>query len=249
MVGNRRQGKSVLCNHLVQELLTQKQFGLVVSFMGSSHCNPALNACLSTHGFGRFQFNAWDNEFMERLEQQQLELMAVGKARHVLLVLDDVTLNWHDREKLSHLCIRGRHFYVSVIMLSVSYSSFPKSCRRSTDFIFLFSLGCQSDRELLLKEFAHRQSTAEFYLQKITSKEHTCAVLNLNEKRQTMYWYKAPTPAAPAYCQRKTRTPETSTTPPQPDVCGTNTTSLYRSTDRTTDFATRPQGPVSSAVC
>ena len=121
--------------------------------------------------------------------------MRQGRIRRVLILVDDITLEHNDREKLAHLCIRGRHFHVSVSMLSVSYSNFHKSCRRSLDFIFLFSLGCATDRKLMMEEFAHKKHTCSFYMDQITQKDHTCAVLDLNEKQQKVYWFKAPTKA------------------------------------------------------
>ena len=207
MVGNRRQGKSYLCNHLCRGLVRRRQFDLVISFMGSAHCNPQLHEFLDTHGFGAFQFNKWDAALMERLEEQQLALIAEGRERHVLILVDDITMDYNDREQLSHLCIRGRHFFVSVMMLSVSYSNFHKSCRRSCDIICLFSLGCQTDKELMTKEFAHQQHRCEFYMRQVCEKEYTCAVLNLNEKKQIVYYYRAPekTRAPPCRGSRKKR--------------------------------------------
>ena len=46
MVGNRRQGKSYLCNHLCRRLTKRNEFDLVISFMGSQHCNPELHVFL-----------------------------------------------------------------------------------------------------------------------------------------------------------------------------------------------------------
>ena len=192
MVGNRRQGKSYLNNYICQELVDD--FDLIISFMGSKHCNPELHNFLESVGFDDFQFDCWDSELMTRLEDQQQELMRQGRIRNVLILVDDITLEHNDREKLAHLCIRGRHFHVSVSMLSVSYSNFHKSCRRSCDFIFLFSLGCATDRKLM-EEFAHKKHTCSFYMDQITQKDHTCAVLDLNEKQQKVYWFKAPTKA------------------------------------------------------
>ena len=174
--------------------------------MGSAHCNPQLHSFLDDHGFGAFQFNKWDTELMQRLERQQLDLMAEGRERHVLILVDDITMDYSDREQLAHLCIRGRHFHVSVMMLSVSYSNFHKSCRRSADIIALFSLGCQTDKELMTKEFAHQQHRCEFYMRQICEKEYTCAVLNLNEKKQTVYWYQAPKTTTPACIEGPERT-------------------------------------------
>jgi len=162
--------------------------------MGSQHCNPELHLFLDEAGFGAFQFHKWDSVLMERLEAQQLELMETGRERNVLILVDDITLDHVEKEKLAHLCVRGRHFHVSVMMLSVSYSNFHKSCRRSSDFICLFSMGCQSDRELMMKEFAHKQHQCEFFMNQIVKKDHTAAILNLNEKNQNVYWYRAPSP-------------------------------------------------------
>ena len=44
----------------------------------------------------------------------------------------------------------------------------------------------------MTKEFAHQQHRCEFYMRQICEKEYQCAVLNLNEKKQIVYWYKAP---------------------------------------------------------
>ena len=78
------------------------------------------------------------------------------------------------------------------MMLSVSYSNFHKSCRRSSDIICLFSMGCQSDRELMMKEFAHKQHQCEFFMRQIVARDHTACIINLNEKQQKIYWYRAP---------------------------------------------------------
>ena len=53
----------------------RNEFDLVLSFMGSAHCNPQLHAFLGANGFGDFQFNKWDSDLMARLEAQQLELI------------------------------------------------------------------------------------------------------------------------------------------------------------------------------
>ena len=215
--------------------------------MGSQHCNPQLHEFLDEEGFGAFQFNRWDSNLMDRLEAQQLTLMARERDRNVLILVDDITLDHVQKEKLAHLCVRGRHFHVSVIMLSVSYSTFHKSCRRSTDFVCLFSMGCQTDRELMMKEFAHKQHQCEFFMSQIVAKEHTCAVLNLNEKNQNVYWYRAPSTSTAV--ARRTGPERTSRD------CGTVRTeagddgggqkSLYCEPDRTASPEVL-RGPVSS---
>ena len=225
LLGNRRMGKSHLCNHIVRKM--SHEFDLFISFMGSKHCNPELHTFMEERGFEDFQFNHWDNDLMTRLEAQQIELIKQGRVRNVLVLIDDITLSYNDREKLAHLCVRGRHFHVSVMMLSVSYSTFHKSCRRSCDVLFMFSIGCQSDRELLLSEFSQRKSQAEFYMKQITKEPYTCAVLDMNEKQQEVYWYRAPkaTRASLGPQSRTSRPPRGAHKTPASDVCSGSTPS------------------------
>ena len=71
----------------------RNEFDLVISFMGSQHCNPELHDFLDEAGFGDFQFHKWDSVLMERLESQQLDLMEAGRERNVLILVDDITLD------------------------------------------------------------------------------------------------------------------------------------------------------------
>jgi hypothetical protein len=189
-LGARRQGKSVLNSHLATQL--SDEFQLVISFTGSPMCNPELHGFMVENGYEWFQYSTWNNKLMKNLESQQLKLIHNGRKRHVLIICDDLVLNSEDKNSLEHLCCRGRHFFVSVLMLSVAYSNFPKTCRRSCDFMFLFSLGCQSDRELLLSEFCQSRGTAEFYLTQICKEPYTCAVIGTNQKEQIICRYRAP---------------------------------------------------------
>lgn len=176
--------------------------------MGSPHCNPELNQFMEDEGYHAFQFRQWNNILMDKLEEQQIMLMQQGKPRQVLILIDDISFtNPKDKNKLSHLAIRGRHFNVSLMMMSVAYSIFHKSCRRAADLIFLFSSGCQSDKELLLDEFAKNKNTTGYFLDEITKEPYTCCVLDLNEKQQSIYKYKAD------YCT--TRTTQEVCTPDQ----------------------------------
>ena len=184
---------------------------------------------------------------MERLESQQLDLMEAGRERNVLILVDDITLDHVEKEKLAHLCVRGRHFHVSVMMLSVSYSNFHKSCRRSSDFICLFSMGCQSDRELMMKEFAHKQHQCEFFMNQIVKRDHTAAILNLNEKSQNVYWYRAPPPVTGVPCRRDLgRTGHENRTAENEDGGGANVTFVHPSEPGRIESPTAEPDPVLS---
>ena len=70
----------------------------------------------------------------------------------------------------------------------------------------------------MMEEFAHKKHTCQFYMSQITKRDHTCAVLDLNEKEQKVYWFKAPSTGAPCTVRQpktllpphKNQTPEAS---------------------------------------
>lgn len=92
---------------------------------------------------------------MSELMAQQEELKSQGIERHICILVDDIILTSKDEDALSHMCLRGRHFNVSVLSCAVSYTTLPKRCRRSLDCLFLFSCPMSGDAQILCSEYAH----------------------------------------------------------------------------------------------
>ena len=136
-VGGRRQGKSTLVHHLLKRM--SKRFDLIVSFMGAAACSPEMKTLLEERFDPRFVFSEWNQPLMDRLLEQQQELKGRGVERQVCILVDDIVLSGRDEESLAHICLRGRHFNVSVMACAVSYTTLPKRSRRSLDVLFLFS--------------------------------------------------------------------------------------------------------------
>ena len=120
-VGGRRQGKSTLCHHLLQR--QSKRFDLVISFMGTSACSPEMRELMENEFDARFVFSEWNQPLMDALLKQQEELKIKGHNRHVVILVDDIVLSGQDEEALAHLCLRGRHFNISVLACAVSYTT------------------------------------------------------------------------------------------------------------------------------
>ena len=115
----------------------------------------------------RFVFPEWNQRLMDRLMQQQEELKLNGVQRHVCVLVDDIVLSSKDEDALSHLCLRGRHFNISVFACAVSYTTLPKRSRRSLDVLFLFSCPMESDCEILTREYSARSKMAKFCLRNL----------------------------------------------------------------------------------
>ena len=157
--------------------------------VGSAACNPVLEALLHEHWDDRFFFPEWDTELMSKLLEQQESIQRAGNKREVLLLIDDVILGSQADEQLAHMCMRGRHFRVSVCMCAVSYTSLPKRARRSLDVLLVFSCPMKGDMNILTWEYCQNQQMARFAMNSL--KEYQCLVLETLEKKQSLFVWRA----------------------------------------------------------
>lgn len=148
-------------------------YDLVIGFVGSAACCPVLEAMMERHPKWdpRFFFDEWNQPLIDMLLKQQQELGKQGKVRNVLILMDDVILSSKAADQLSHMCMRGRHFLVSVFMCAVSYTSISKRARRSLDYLLCFSCPMSGDRKTLSWEYASNSRTADFGLKNLRPNE------------------------------------------------------------------------------
>ena len=141
-------------------------FDLVICFVGSAACRPTLEAMMEAHPKWdtRMFFSHWNQPLIDKLQDQQEKLKKAGIDRQVLILMDDVILTGKATDQLAHLCMRGRHFNISVMMAAVSYTSISKRSRRSLDFLLVFSCPMQGDRKVLSWEYAQNSSTADWVM-------------------------------------------------------------------------------------
>ena len=137
----------------------------------------------------RFFFSEWNVALMAHLLQQQEDLKRRGVTRNVLVLVDDVVLTSKAEDQLSHLAMRGRHFGISLMCCSVSYTSVPKSTRRSLDVLLLFSCPMSGDLQTLTWEFTRNAEMARFAVNNLG--EHECLVLETLTKKQALYVWRA----------------------------------------------------------
>jgi hypothetical protein len=158
--------------------------------MGTSACSPEMRTLMDTKFDPRFVFGEWNEPLMKTLLKQQEQLKLQGVQRQVCVLVDDIVLSGRDEDSLAHLCLRGRHFNISVLACAVSYTTLPKRSRRSLDVLFLFSCPMSGDCELLTKEYSSRSKMARYCLQNLP--DWTSLVLETLEKRQRLYHYRVP---------------------------------------------------------
>ena len=154
VIGARRQGKSVLVADLLHYLFKSEQLDLCFCFVGSATCNPVYKSILNEYADDRLFFPKFCPQMVERLCDQQEALTREGRVRSVMLLVDDVVLTPESRELLCNCATRSRHFQLSIMFASVSWTMLPKTCRRSLDILFLLAMVSQGDAYLLSREFA-----------------------------------------------------------------------------------------------
>ena len=180
-------GKSTAVSDLLTRLHTK--FDLVICFVGSAACNPTLQMQLELWYDSRFFFSEWNIALMSHLLQQQEDLKRRGVTRNVLILVDDVVLTGKAEDQLSHCAMRGRHFSISLMCCSVSYTNIPKCCRRSLDVLLLFSCPMSGDLQTLTWEFTRNAEMARFAVNNLG--EHECLVLETLTKKQSLFVWRA----------------------------------------------------------
>ena len=148
------------------------KFDLIVAFIGSAACNPVIHQIMRESFDPRFFFSEWNLGLLQKMLQQQEDLGP--NKRSILVLVDDVILSGQASEQLCHLCRRGRHFGISLIMCAVSYTTLPTKCRRSRDALLVYSLPMAGDMKIMTWEYATRNSMAEHVLRNLN--DHECLV-------------------------------------------------------------------------
>ena len=166
-------------------------FDLVVAFVGSAACCPVLEVMMQRHPSWdpRFFFPEWNQKLIDTLLMQQQKLRKEGVTRNILIIMDDVVLDSKATDQLSHICMRGRHFNVSAMMCAVSYTCISKRCRRSMDYLLVFSCPMTGDRKILGWEFSSNLRIADFGLKNLD--ENQCVVFETSRKQQKLWVWKA----------------------------------------------------------
>ena len=90
---------------------------------------------------------------------------------------------------MAHMGMRGRHFNISCITCSVSYTTLPKRFRRSLDCLLVFSLPMTGDLQILTWEFTQKAQMARWALANLD--EHQCLVLETLQMRQALFVWRA----------------------------------------------------------
>ena len=184
--GQRKVGKSYLTSRLLTMLAEQGLADLVILACGGS---GPYSKPMAKYFDPRFCFSEWPVDMFDVLWRQQGELIAAGRKRSVVIIIDDINMNSSARDAIITCDLRGRLRNISLIKLCISWTLAPKVYRRSVDAIFLFNLPLSSDKECLSREYSSFHSWENTYFLIENLEPHHCLVLVTIGGRVKMYDY------------------------------------------------------------
>jgi len=124
-------------------------------------------------------------EILMKIIEQQRELREISEDNSCLLVFDDIyTSQLRHAVALNKLFQSGRHFNCSIITSCVSWSDIAPSCRRSLDFVILYSNITLSDTQFLTRNFLNKNliQTARYALK--TNRLYTGLVIQTSPEQK-----------------------------------------------------------------
>jgi hypothetical protein len=156
-LGFRRSGKSLSASLVVKYLVSRKAFKRVILFVGTKYCNPELCEMVKKKFDERLIFHRFSEDLLNKIILQQQELRAISEENTCLIIFDDIyTARGRHGAAMNKIFQSGRHFLISVFVMCVSWSDIAPSCRRSLDFVIMYSNITLTDTQFLTRCFLHR---------------------------------------------------------------------------------------------
>lgn len=190
LVAKRRSGKS----ELVKDLLYYRRNVHAAVVMSETE---AGNGFYSSFVPGCFIYNHFDKAALERLVRRQKRLTKEGKARGVVVVLDDCAF---DRKAMNDKVIRellfnGRHYKITLFLCAQYLVDLNPGLRANLDYVV--ALKENMYREKLFKNFFSifpNLSTFNAVADELT-KDYGAMVLNntanTSKLSENVFWYRA----------------------------------------------------------
>jgi hypothetical protein len=185
LVAKRNSGKSFLLKWLVEE--HKEDFKKIFVICPTE----SVNGFYQRNGFISPEciFDDYNEEWVDSLIEKMSRANAgktSDKAKHVLLILDDLVadINFHNSPSLKKLFVRGRHVFISVIITSQHLNSIPPVARTNSDYVCVGQLN-KAGLDILCEEYITAGLSKDQFVKiyKNNTKDYSFLVINNNSTK------------------------------------------------------------------
>lgn len=199
--GSRRIGKSVFLKWLLQFYCDDFDLAIVLT-------ETPMNGFWQPVVGNKWVHYGWNPFLVDQLIEEQIEIRQKHdnqekfgggdgtRARHVLLVLDDIIgqKRIHYDDTIQKLATQGRHFYISVVLTTQDPKAISPQLRQNADIAVIFQQKSFRAKESVYNDFLNRFRTREeaVALMSRYTKGHDCIVVELfklESEPNKMYFY------------------------------------------------------------
>ena len=203
LFGKRNTGKSVL----LKDLLSRgPQYDFVLAFAPTESSLETFRTFLPECCI----YDHFSQDKLERAITVQKEIIARGKKRSLLIIMDDCMYNKNvfTSSAARSIMMNGRHDYISLICCCQYALDLPSSVRSQIDLIFSLKESIKTNRTRLYKYFFgmfDKEAIFEKCFHLCTANYGALVMDNTvssTEVHDTVYWYRAnPNPPAFKLCR------------------------------------------------
>ncbi len=135
-VGPRNSGKTTLAHNIMYHLAERKKFDYVLAFCGTRDTEDATELFLPAANV----FSEYDEKKVETMYEMAKIGKTVGRARRILLYLDDLTFDKSTMQSviMRQIHMNGRHDNVGLIACSHYVMDIPIAQRDQIEYVFVF---------------------------------------------------------------------------------------------------------------
>lgn len=151
VIAKRNSGKSELVKYLVQDSIKNNEFDKIFVFSTTNCVNQFYNSFVSEKCIFQNYSEDWTNKLINMMtEKNKGKTKQSQNPYNILLILDDMAsdISMHHSETIKKLYTRGRHSFISIIVLGQQLYHVSPVMRNNSDYVLCGQLNASNIEQL-----------------------------------------------------------------------------------------------------
>ena len=150
-IAKRNSGKSELIKYLVKNSIQNNEFNKIFVFSTTNCVNEFYNSFICNKCIFSNYSEDWTNKLIDKMSEiNQSKTKQSDKPYNILIILDDMAsdISMHHSDSIKKLYTRGRHSFISVIVIGQQLVHFSPIMRNNSDYILCGQLNASNIEQL-----------------------------------------------------------------------------------------------------